>query len=424
MQAYLSLLRRNPNYARLWYAQLVSLTGDWFNTIALSALVVAYSPENSGWAISLLLLARTLPPLVISPIAGVLIDRFNRKLLLVWTNYLRVLVVLGFLVAAQGPEWLWLIYVLSIIQFALSAVFEPGQQAITPSLVGRDDLVTANTLNTVTWSVLLAIGAVLGGVVAAVVGLEVALLIDAITFLVAGLLLSTVRYDPSGAAHVEHANVPRERVTFQDGVRYLRRTPDVLSTLFIKFATSLGNVDTLIVIFGTKVFVLGQEGVLSLGILYSAFGVGSVVGPLLLNRWNDGSVGRMRQLVTVGFVWVAIAWLVMGWGGSLIVVCIALFVRAMGGSVNWTYSSVMLQKVTRDDYLGRASSWDWALYYLSTVFSTVVHGALIDAFGGSSGREVSLLTFVIAVIAVGAWLGVMRWLRQPERVAMRGQAGT
>lgn len=194
MRAYAALLRSNPNFTRLWLAQVVSLAGDWFNTIALSALVVAYSPQNSGWAVSLLLLARTFPALIVSPFAGVLVDRFNRKTLLVWTNMLRAAVVLGFLLCTQGPEWLWLIYVLSVIQFALSAIFEPSQQAILPSLVSETELIPANTLNTITWSVMLAFGAALGGVVAALVGVGAALAIDALSFLVAGLLSVSVHY--------------------------------------------------------------------------------------------------------------------------------------------------------------------------------------------------------------------------------------
>ncbi|MDZ4768993.1 MAG: MFS transporter [Chloroflexota bacterium] len=417
MRAYLDLLRSNPNFARLWLSQVVSLTGDWFNTIALSALVVAYSPQNAGWAVSLLLLARTVPPLLISPFAGVLIDRFDRKALLVWTNYLRALVVIGFLLTTTDAGWLWLIYVLSILQFALAAIFEPCQQAITPSLVERDDLVTANTLNTVTWSVLLAFGAVIGGVVASVVGLSAALLIDAVSFMIAGLLAASVRYQPIRDVAVIVPGAPVERVTFWDGVRYLRRNSDAASTLFVKFAGSLGNVDTLIIIFGTKLFVMGEGGTLSLGILYSAFGLGAVLGPALLNRFNDGSMGRMRILIAVAFAWMMLAWLLLGWAGSLLVVCIGLIVRAMGGSVNWTYSTVILQKVTDDAYLGRVSSWDWALYYLATVITTIVHGALVDAFGGDDVTGATSVTFVVAAIALMVWSLVVRRLHTSDKLA-------
>ena len=92
MQRYLRLLRENPEYTKLWLAQVISLTGDWFNTIVLIGLISQYS-NNSALAISLFLTLRVLPPLVFGPFAGVLLDRFNRKHILMWSNLLRALIV-------------------------------------------------------------------------------------------------------------------------------------------------------------------------------------------------------------------------------------------------------------------------------------------------------------------------------------------
>lgn len=184
------------------------------------------------------------------------------------------------------------------------------------------------------------------------------------------------------------------------------------STLFVKFASSLGNVDTLIIIFGTKLFILGEGGTLSLGILYSVFGIGAVLGPVLLGRYNDGSLNRMRWLIAVSFSWVALAWVALGGAQSLVVACIGLFVRAMGGSANWTYSSVILQKTTDDSFLGRVLSLDWTLFYVSTVFSTIMHGLLIDQAGGQSVVAAATVTFVLALISLGVWVATARWLAQ------------
>lgn len=407
MRRYAALLRDNPDFARLWLAQVISLTGDWFNTIALMALVIAYSPENSGLAVSGLLLARFIPPMLISPAAGVLIDRFDRKRIVVWCNFLRAIVVLGFLLATTGREWLPLIYLLSILQFTLSAIFEPGVQALLPALVKREDLLKANTLNNITWSVMLAAGAVAGGASAALLGTNAALVIDSLTFVLAGVLTAGIRSyrrtpapqqsgdsASSGGAH---------RVTFRDGLRYLRRRPETTSALLIKFLGNLASVDTFIAIFATRIFVLGEGGTLSLGILHSAFGVGAVVGPLLLNRFNNGHVRRMRWLVLIGFVWITLGYLTLSASESLIAVCVGMFIRAMGGSTNWTYSAVMIQKTTDDAFLGRVSSLDWGLFYLATVIGAVVNGALVDLFGDESIRTVALLACALGTGALGLW---------------------
>ncbi len=417
MRNYTRLLRDNPDYTRLWLSQVISLLGDWFDTITLLALVAAYSPEYTGLAVSGLLLARYIPPMVISPLAGVIIDRFDRKRVLVWSNALRAVVVLGLVLTTQGPEWLWLIYALTVIQFSLSAVYAPGQSAIIPNLIVESELVTANTLMDVTWSAMLAFGAAIGGVVSAILGANVALLINSFTFVVAALLIAPIqphKFRP--AAPLPHE--PKTDTSFREGLRFLRHRPGTVATLLIKFGVSLGNIDTLMTIFATQLFVLGSGGQLSLGIMYSAFGFGAIVGPLLLNRFNDGSVSAMRRLVIIGFLWTTLGWLVLGGAWSLVIVCAALFLRAMGGSVNWTYSTIMIQKLVPDSYLGRMFSMDMALFYLATVISTIAHGSLVDALGAANIRLIALGTMAVSVVPLLGWVLFTRRLAKRAEPAL------
>ena len=423
MTSYARLLRDNPDFARLWLAQVISLLGDWFTTIALSALVVQYSPGSEGLAISGLLLARFVPAMLLSPLAGVLVDRFDRKRLLVLSNLLRAFVVLMFLVATSGPEWLWLIYVLTILQFVLSSAFEPGQSAIIPAVVARTGLLLANTLVSITWSVMLALGAILGGIIATLFGTGVALLINALTFAVAAWLIAQIRTDTSHPT-VDHHNRPLQKTSFREGLRFLRANPDVSSLLLIKMGGSIGSVDTLMTIFATQIFVLGASGQLSLGIMNSAYGLGSILGPLLLNRFNNGTVFTMRRLVIAGFILEALGWLGLANGVTLLIVCLALLVRAMGGSVNWTYSTVMIQKSVPDHYLGRVFSIDMAGFYLAMVTSTFLHGALVDALGGDQVQLIALGTMVVSLIPLVMWALITRWLERRQLLAAQSAAPT
>ncbi|MEO8395380.1 MAG: MFS transporter [Chloroflexota bacterium] len=411
MRNYVQLLRNNPDYTRLWLAQVISLLGDWFDTITLLALVAVYSPEYQGLAISGLLLARYIPAMALSPFTGVLIDRFDRKRLMIWSNWLRALVVLGLVLTTQGPQWLPLIYLLTVFQFSLSAVFEPAQSAITPSLVSESDLLRANTLGNVTWSAMLAFGAAIGGLVSAVVGANVALLIDSLTFVVAALLIMSIKKQQT---KVEVTHETKNDTSFREGLRFLRREPITAATLLIKFGASLGNIDTLMTIFATQIFVLGMSGQLSLGIMYSAFGVGAIIGPILLNRFNDGSVPSMRRLIIVGFAFASLGWFVLGSALSLVVVCIALILRGMGGSVNWTYSTVMIQKLVPNSYLGRMFSLDMAIFYLATVISTIAHGSAIDALGAENIRLIAFGTMGVSFIPLIGWAWFTRRVQRQE----------
>ena len=122
IRSYFSLVNGNPNFRNLWFGQIVSLFGDWFNLIASAALVAKLS--ESGMAIGGLFVVRMLAPFLISPFAGVWSDRFNRKTMLILSDILRFGTVLLFLLIRE-PSQIWLLYGLTAIQFALTGIFFP-----------------------------------------------------------------------------------------------------------------------------------------------------------------------------------------------------------------------------------------------------------------------------------------------------------
>src|SRR6476469_1748875 len=114
MTSYFSFLQLRPKFRSLWLAQVISLTGDWFNTIASVIIVNHYAA--SGLAVGGLFIARALPPFLLGPVAGVVADRFDRRKLLILSDILRAGIVSCFLLVDR-PERLWLLYVLTVLQF-------------------------------------------------------------------------------------------------------------------------------------------------------------------------------------------------------------------------------------------------------------------------------------------------------------------
>ena len=169
---------------------MVSNLGDWFNLVASAARHRALT--DAGTAISFLFLVRFLPLFLMSPFAGVIADRFDRRQILLVTDLLRAVTVASFLLVDR-PERLWLLYVLTALQFVFSAVFYPAETALIPNVVDADDLVTANTLDSLTWSTMLAFGAMLGGLATAFLGVTVAFVLDALSFVVSAWFVSQVR---------------------------------------------------------------------------------------------------------------------------------------------------------------------------------------------------------------------------------------
>ncbi|KPK09759.1 MAG: hypothetical protein AMJ56_09870 [Anaerolineae bacterium SG8_19] len=126
MSEYVELLRANKDYRLLWLGSVVSQFGDWFNLIASAALIAKLS--DTGTAISYLFLARFLPLFLFSPLAGVLADRYERRQVMIASDLLRSATVLGFLLVRE-PGQIWLLYLLTFLQFALSAIFTPARSA-------------------------------------------------------------------------------------------------------------------------------------------------------------------------------------------------------------------------------------------------------------------------------------------------------
>src|SRR5947208_15473098 len=188
---YGELLRANRGFRLLWLGQVVSQMGDWFDTIAV--YTIALRLTGSSRSVALIMVARFLPTVVLGPGAGVIADRFSRRSIMIASDIMRAIVVLGFLFVRR-PDQMWLVYVLTVFQLAFSTFFEPAKTAAIPSIVSDRELVPANAIAAVTWSVMLTLGAAIGGFVAGWFGTDVAFVLDSLTFIASAFLISVVHF--------------------------------------------------------------------------------------------------------------------------------------------------------------------------------------------------------------------------------------
>src|SRR5947209_232338 len=137
---YAELLRSNRGFRLLWLGQVVSQMGDWFDTIAV--YTIALRLTGSSRSVALIMVARFLPSVVIGPLSGVIADRFSRRRIMIASDLIRAVVVLGFLFVRR-PDQMWLIYVLTVCQLAFSTFFEPAKTAAIPSIGSDRELVSA-----------------------------------------------------------------------------------------------------------------------------------------------------------------------------------------------------------------------------------------------------------------------------------------
>src|SRR6266576_2838721 len=188
---YGELLRGNRGFRLLWLGQVVSQMGDWFDTIAV--YTIALRLTGSTRSVALIMVARFLPSVIMGPLSGVVADRFSRRSIMIAADLLRAVVVLGFLFVRR-PDQMWLVYVLTVLQLAFSAFFEPAKTAAIPSIVSDRELLSANAIASVTWSAMLTLGAAIGGFVAGWFGTDVAFVLDSLTFVASALLIASVRF--------------------------------------------------------------------------------------------------------------------------------------------------------------------------------------------------------------------------------------
>lgn len=398
---YLQLIRGNRSFRYLWAGQVISLTGDWFNLIASAALIATLT--QSGSAIGGLFVVRMLAPFLVSPIAGVAADRYNRRAILIITDVLRCFVVLGF-VLVREPQHVWLIYVLTAVQAASQGFYFPAWNAILPDIAKPQELGIANALSSATWSVMLAFGSALGGLVAGVVGVYPAFVIDAVTFLFSALILLRMPYH-SKLSRDSDLSILAGIGQYIDGLRYLRRHIDTFAIAIQKAILGffiIGFFQVAQVTIAEQYFPIGEGGTISMGLIYVMAGIGSGLGPILGRNWARDSDRRLRLMIALGYGFAAVGFLICASLVSLPVVLIGTLLRGVGGGLVWVLGTQLLLQIVPNEVRGRVFSTEFALYTLFTALSSGATGRLIDTTLGVSG--VLQLGSIILVLPTALWL--------------------
>ena len=405
---YVELLRGNRNFRQLWLGQVVSQLGDWFDTLALFTLVLKLT--GSGRAIGLVLVARFLPSVVMGPLSGVVADRFSRRTIMLVSDAARAVVVLGFLFVRR-PEQLWLIYVLTVLQLSFSTFFEPAKTAAIPSIVQERELVVANSIASITWSVMLTLGAAIGGAITDWFGTDAAFVIDSLTYLASGALIISVRL-PKRAARPKTKLTVGKALGLTDtleGLRYVWARPRVFALLLVKPAWGLGGgILTLLAVFGEKIFPVGHTAAAGVGVLYAARGIGTAVGPVFARAIMGES--RRRMTTTIGFAFLLGGVFYAGFGvaHNYALALLMLFTAHMGGSILWVFSTVLLQWAVEDNFRGRVFAAELALLTLAFAASNYATGELLDRFHVPP-RTLTVAIGVLFLLPGALWFMTARW---------------
>jgi predicted MFS family arabinose efflux permease len=378
---YIDLLRRNRSFRQLWLGQVVSQMGDWFDTIALYTIILNLT--GSGRDVGLLLVARFVPSFFFGPLSGVVSDRFSRRTIMIVSDVLRAVVVLGFLFVRRADQ-LWIIYVLTVLQLGLSTFFEPAKTAAIPSIVEDRELVAANAISSVTWSVMLTLGAAIGGLITGWFGTDAAFVLDAFSYVLSAVLIASIRVPKRAKRKRQKLSVGKALGITEtiEGIRYVMDRPRVLAYLLVKPAWGVGGgILTLLAVFGEKIFPVGRSAATGIGVLFAARGIGTAVGPIVARRLAGEGKKRMEASIGIAFLIGGAFYIAFGASTSFIFALVVLGIAHTGGSILWVFSTVLLQRAVADSFRGRVFAAELALLTLTMAASNYTTGELLDRFG-------------------------------------------
>jgi MFS family permease len=400
----LALLSRNASYRRLWLAELISFVGDWFTLVALVRIV--HDATGGRLAVGVLFAVQIAPSLLLSSIAGSAADRIPRRTVMIASDCLRAAGALGFLALAPTGA-VPAILALSAFQHSVTAFFRPAAQASIPHVVAPEDLVSAGTLDGLSWSLGLVLGAALGGLAVDHLGVTGAFVIDAVSFLGSAAVIRTLPL-PRVAAAPSDGGRPRASGLgdFGDLLHEMRRSAPLTVALFAKCAWGVGaGLLLLLTEFGDR--LLGATAASTgFGLLYAARGIGTAFGPLAARRVLGESDSALRASIAAGFAAAAVFYALFSLKLPLVLALACVGAAHAGGSAIWIGATVLIQRLAPDPVRGRAFAFEMALHTVTACASPILAGWLVDQ-GLDPSSVVAIfagLTFAFGLAwTVAAW---------------------
>ncbi|MFL2970248.1 MAG: MFS transporter [Candidatus Poseidoniaceae archaeon] len=406
---YLELIRTNHAFRRLWSASVISMLGEWFNTIALFLLIFQYT--ESEFFLGLLFTMRMLCFAAFQPFGGLLADRFNRKTIMVWTNIIQVGLALCFLFIDGKNHIVW-IYILTGAMMIMHGMYVTAERAALPNIVPAEHLATANALDAASWSTALCLGAMLGGIVVEIWGTDAAFIIDAVTFAFGAYMLRNLSIPQTIDEDMKGPLVSTALTNIKNGWKRIISEKRLLRIVFAKSSWNIaggGLAGVFLVVAGSDLEGFGMA--LGFGIFFFARGVGTGIGPiaaraLLTNeeRWPI-MVGLLVMLS--GAFYFLVGWTL----GMSIFLTIPLVMLAHAASgANWVLSTILTQKWVEDEVRGRVFSMDMLLMSIAFSISSATAGYLLEKqyFTLQNG----FLIFSVVMIVSGAFFSL--WRAEPR----------
>jgi MFS family permease len=402
-----SLLRRNRNYRYIWTGQVVSEIGDYFNAVAVLALIMEKS--GSGVVVSLIFLTRAIPSVLAAPFAGVLLDRMDRKRIMIASDLVRAAVAAAFVLTVGESQPYWLYVFGAVLSFA-SPFFTAGRSAILPAIASPEELHAANAVTQTTGWATLSAGAMLGGWAAKWLGYEGAFLFNAASFLFSAWCIWRIRAAPRTASAARR-KAKSGRREYVEGLRYIRSTPLFLGIgmISVGWAVGGGAAQILFALFGDQVFHRGATGI---GNIWGFAGLGLLIGGALGHAiGHRASFAGYKRTVAISYVVHGAGYMLFSQAQTFWAALLLMTLSRVGMAVSSVLNTSQLLRHTADDYLGRVFATMESLRNSVMIFSLAAAGIAVDHFGP---RTIGLIAGGCGALTAIVWAWADATGRLPE----------
>jgi MFS family permease len=416
MSDFFALLRRNRNYRYTWSGQIVSEVGDHFNNIAVFSLALANT--GSGLVVAMILIARAIPAVTAGPIAGVLLDRLDRKKIMITSDLVRAAIAIGFIFAIPHGRT-WLLYVLSGALMFASPFFTSGRASILPSIATKDDLHAANSLTQLTQWTTVTVGSFLGGASVTAFGYRLAFFLNAVSFLFSAWCISHLKVEKGFRA--ERTDLAEDKVArpwheYAEGLRYMRSSPLILGIglVAVGWATGGGAAQILFSLFGEVVFHRGPAGI---GIIWGFAGIGLVSGAVVAHRIGKRlSFEGYKRTISICYLLHGSSYVLFSQAPSFGLALFFIAVSRASVAVSSVLNMSQLLRHVSDEFRGRVfatvETWTW----LTMMVSMGIAGLVADHV---SPRVVGMWSGVLSSTTAIFW-GWANWTGRLPEPALSG----
>jgi MFS family permease len=401
MAGFVELIRHNHNYRRVWLGQVVSEVGDYFNNVAVFSL--AMEMTGSGLVVSAVMLSRAIPAALAGPVAGVVLDRGDRKRIMIASDVARALVALAFLFTLRFREP-WLLYVLSAVLMFASPFFTSGRAAILPVIASKPELLAANSLTQTTQWATLTAGTILGGLSTARLGYQWAFVLNALSFLFSAVVISRLRTPGAGFRPQKAPDAGSDTVRpwhdYREGLAYMRSIPLLMGIGLISVGWALGGgaAQILFALFGGQVFQRGAEGI---GTIWGFAGIGLLAG---------GAIGHFagqrvdfrgyKRTVAVSYLIHGATYVVFSRVESYGAALVFILLSRVGMAVTTVLNNLELLRHTPDRFRGRVFATLESLRWSTMMVSMALAGVASQYF---SPQAIGVVAGLLAMATALAW---------------------